>query len=198
MKGSQLCNKRDFYAGHDEWEEVWRRATGTRRKLLHGIDPGRRRLRAPAPRQREGDAQPAASGGRTSSATSRAGPVCRELRDRALADAESARASLTSVSAARSSSCSRASISRGPAQADSGSSSQSGGSLNTGRIASPVISSSSRPFVSGNASQHHDEREERSEAEQDRRESKARPSREQAARRAEARRLPGDTRDARP
>jgi predicted metal-dependent hydrolase len=32
-----LCNKRDFYAGHDEWEEVWRRATGTRRKLMHGL-----------------------------------------------------------------------------------------------------------------------------------------------------------------
>lgn len=37
MKGSRLCNARNFYEGHDEWEEVWRRATGTRRKLLHGL-----------------------------------------------------------------------------------------------------------------------------------------------------------------
>lgn len=37
VKGSQLCNKRNFYEGHDEWEEVWRRASGTRRKLMHGL-----------------------------------------------------------------------------------------------------------------------------------------------------------------
>ncbi|MEX2394507.1 MAG: DUF309 domain-containing protein [Actinomycetota bacterium] len=37
MKGSRLFNKREFYEGHDEWEEVWRRATGSRRRLLHGL-----------------------------------------------------------------------------------------------------------------------------------------------------------------
>jgi len=37
VKGSRLCNKRNFYEGHDEWEEVWRRATGTRRRFLHGL-----------------------------------------------------------------------------------------------------------------------------------------------------------------
>lgn len=37
MAGSRLFNKREFYQGHDEWEEVWRRATGSRRRLLHGL-----------------------------------------------------------------------------------------------------------------------------------------------------------------
>jgi len=35
--GSQLFNRREFYRGHDEWEEVWRRAKGPRRRLLHGL-----------------------------------------------------------------------------------------------------------------------------------------------------------------
>ncbi len=37
MLGSRLFNKREFYRGHDEWEEVWRRAAGPRRRLLHGL-----------------------------------------------------------------------------------------------------------------------------------------------------------------
>lgn len=37
MLGSRLFNAREFYKGHDEWEEVWRRATGTRKRLLHGL-----------------------------------------------------------------------------------------------------------------------------------------------------------------
>lgn len=37
VAGSELCNVWEFYDGHDEWEEVWRRATGERRALLHGI-----------------------------------------------------------------------------------------------------------------------------------------------------------------
>lgn len=35
--GSQLFNQGEFYRGHDEWEEVWRRAKGPRRRLLHGL-----------------------------------------------------------------------------------------------------------------------------------------------------------------
>ncbi|MGH2760473.1 MAG: DUF309 domain-containing protein, partial [Actinomycetota bacterium] len=37
VAGSRLFNKREFYRGHDEWEEVWRRASGSRRRLLHGL-----------------------------------------------------------------------------------------------------------------------------------------------------------------
>jgi predicted metal-dependent hydrolase len=37
VAGSRLFNRREFYAGHDEWEEVWRRASGPRRELLHGL-----------------------------------------------------------------------------------------------------------------------------------------------------------------
>ncbi len=37
VKGSRLFNRRNFYDGHDEWEEVWRRASGARKRLLHGI-----------------------------------------------------------------------------------------------------------------------------------------------------------------
>ncbi len=37
VKGSRLVNRHEFYDGHDEWEEVWRRARGTRRRLLHGL-----------------------------------------------------------------------------------------------------------------------------------------------------------------
>lgn len=37
VRGSELCNAWEFYDGHDEWEEVWRRADGDRRALLHGL-----------------------------------------------------------------------------------------------------------------------------------------------------------------
>jgi predicted metal-dependent hydrolase len=37
VAGSRLFNRREFYRGHDEWEEVWRRAKGPRRELLHGL-----------------------------------------------------------------------------------------------------------------------------------------------------------------
>ena len=37
MKGSELFNAHDYYRGHDEWEEVWRRATDSKRRLLHGL-----------------------------------------------------------------------------------------------------------------------------------------------------------------
>lgn len=37
MEGSRLFNRREYYDGHDEWEEVWRRASGSRRRLLHGL-----------------------------------------------------------------------------------------------------------------------------------------------------------------
>ena len=37
MAGSRLFNRCEFYRGHDEWEEVWRRARGPRRRLLHGL-----------------------------------------------------------------------------------------------------------------------------------------------------------------
>src|SRR5439155_8695233 len=37
VKGSKLFNAHGYYNGHDEWEEVWRRATGPKRRLLHGL-----------------------------------------------------------------------------------------------------------------------------------------------------------------
>ncbi|HVL81662.1 MAG TPA: DUF309 domain-containing protein [Actinomycetota bacterium] len=37
VAGSRLFNRRAFYETHEEWEEVWRRASGPRRDLLHGL-----------------------------------------------------------------------------------------------------------------------------------------------------------------
>lgn len=94
MKGSQLFNKRDFYAGHDEWEEVWRRASGTRRKLLHGII----QVAVGYEHQKRGNAKGMRSLLRQGADKLRyftRRPGVRELRDRALADAEEA--SLTSA-----------------------------------------------------------------------------------------------------
>jgi predicted metal-dependent hydrolase len=85
-----LCNRRKFYEGHDEWEEVWRRATGTRRKLLHGLiqvavgyehnERGNPKGRASLLRQ----------GAKKLQHFTRR-PGVRELRDRALADASADR-----------------------------------------------------------------------------------------------------------
>jgi predicted metal-dependent hydrolase len=37
VAGSRLFNARAFYETHEEWEEVWRRATGSRREMLRGL-----------------------------------------------------------------------------------------------------------------------------------------------------------------
>lgn len=37
MAGSRLFNRHEYYDGHDEWEEVWRRTSGPRKRLLHGL-----------------------------------------------------------------------------------------------------------------------------------------------------------------
>jgi predicted metal-dependent hydrolase len=86
VKGSRLCNKRNFYEGHDEWEEVWRRATGTRRRLLHGLI----QVAVGYEHHRRGNARGMRSLLRQGAAklthfTRR--PGVRELRDRALRDA---------------------------------------------------------------------------------------------------------------
>lgn len=37
VAGSKLFNRRLFFETHEEWEEVWRRAVGSRRELLRGL-----------------------------------------------------------------------------------------------------------------------------------------------------------------
>lgn len=37
LAGSRLFNRRQYYDAHEEWEEVWRRAAGSRRELLRGL-----------------------------------------------------------------------------------------------------------------------------------------------------------------
>ena len=87
--GSQLFNRREFYNGHDEWEEVWRRAKGSRRRLLHGLI----QVAVGYEHQKRGNPRGMRSLLRQGAAklrffTRRAG--IRELRDRASRDAEKA------------------------------------------------------------------------------------------------------------
>lgn len=91
MAGSRLFNKRDFYAGHDEWEEVWRRASGARRRLLHGliqVAVGYEHAKRGNPK---GMASLLGQGAAKLRHFTRR-PGVRELRERALRDAEAARA----------------------------------------------------------------------------------------------------------
>jgi predicted metal-dependent hydrolase len=89
VAGSRLFNRREYYAGHDEWEEVWRRARGPRRRLLHGLIQvavgyehcKRGNLRGMRSLLRQGAAKLARFTRR---------PGVREIRERALADAERA------------------------------------------------------------------------------------------------------------
>jgi predicted metal-dependent hydrolase len=89
VAGSRLFNRREYYKGHDEWEEVWRRATGARRRLLHGLIQvavgyehlKRGNMRGMRSLLRQGAAK-------LRHFTRR--PGVRELRDRALRDAEKA------------------------------------------------------------------------------------------------------------
>ncbi|HVE90678.1 MAG TPA: DUF309 domain-containing protein [Actinomycetota bacterium] len=37
MAGSRLFNSGAFFETHEEWEEVWRRASGPRREMLRGL-----------------------------------------------------------------------------------------------------------------------------------------------------------------
>lgn len=37
LAGSRLFNAGSFFETHEEWEEVWRRASGPRRELLRGL-----------------------------------------------------------------------------------------------------------------------------------------------------------------
>jgi predicted metal-dependent hydrolase len=90
VAGSRLFNKRDFYAGHDEWEEVWRRATGRRRHLLHGLI----QVAVGYEHQRRGNPRGMASlltQGATKLRSHVRRPGVRELRERALRDADIAR-----------------------------------------------------------------------------------------------------------
>jgi predicted metal-dependent hydrolase len=84
-----LFNERNFYAGHDEWEEVWRRDSGARRRLLHGliqVAVGYEHLRRGNPRGMRSLLRQ----GATKLARFTRRPGVRELRERALADAERA------------------------------------------------------------------------------------------------------------
>ena len=87
MAGSRLFNRREFYAGHDEWEEVWRRASGSRRRLLHGLI----QVAVGYEHQKRGNARGMRSLLRQGAAKlrffTRRGGV-RELRERASRDAE--------------------------------------------------------------------------------------------------------------
>jgi predicted metal-dependent hydrolase len=90
VAGSRLFNKRDFYQGHDEWEEVWRRAKGPRRRLLHGliqVAVGYEHQKRGNPRGMHSLLTQGAR--KLSSFTRRAG--VRELRERAMRDAAIAR-----------------------------------------------------------------------------------------------------------
>jgi predicted metal-dependent hydrolase len=89
VAGSRLFNKREFYKGHDEWEEVWRRASGPRRRLLHGLI----QVAVGYEHQKRGNPRGMRSllrqgGAKLRHFTRR--PGVRELRDRALRDAETA------------------------------------------------------------------------------------------------------------
>lgn len=87
MSGSRLFNKREFYEGHDEWEEVWRRASGSRRRLLHGliqVAVGYEHQRRGNPRGMRSLLRQGAT--KLSRFTRR--PGVREMRERALRDAE--------------------------------------------------------------------------------------------------------------
>jgi predicted metal-dependent hydrolase len=87
--GSKLFNEHDFYQGHDEWEEVWRRATGTRRRLLHGliqVAVGYEHLRRGNPKGMRSLLRQGAA--KIRFFTRR--PGVKELRERALADAKRA------------------------------------------------------------------------------------------------------------
>jgi predicted metal-dependent hydrolase len=91
VAGSRLFNKRNFYDGHDEWEEVWRRASGTRRHLLHGLI----QVAVGYEHQKRGNPKGMASllgqgAAKLGEHTRRRG--VRELRERALRDADIARA----------------------------------------------------------------------------------------------------------
>jgi hypothetical protein len=88
VKGSRLCNKRNFYEGHDEWEEVWRRASGPRRRMLHGliqVAVGYEHHRRGNPKGMRSLLRQGAA--KLSRFTRR--PGVRELRARALQDADS-------------------------------------------------------------------------------------------------------------
>jgi predicted metal-dependent hydrolase len=90
VKGSRLCNAGNFYEGHDEWEEVWRRATGARRRLLHGLI----QVAVGYEHNRRGNARGKRSLLRQGAAKLRyftRRPGVKDLRDRALADADSER-----------------------------------------------------------------------------------------------------------
>ena len=93
MLGSKLFNEHDFYQGHDEWEEVWRRATGTRRRLLHGliqVAVGYEHLRRGNPKGMRSLLRQGAA--KLRFFTRR--PGVRELRERALSDAKRAETEL--------------------------------------------------------------------------------------------------------
>lgn len=88
--GSRLFNEREFYKGHDEWEEVWRRASGSRRRLLHGLI----QVAVGYEHQKRGNPRGMASllaQGAAKLRTHVRRPGVRELRARALRDAEIAR-----------------------------------------------------------------------------------------------------------
>lgn len=85
--GSQLFNRREFYKGHDEWEEVWRRAKGPRRRLLHGLI----QVAVGYEHQKRGNPRgmrSLLSQGAAKLARFTRRPGVREIRDRALRDAE--------------------------------------------------------------------------------------------------------------
>jgi hypothetical protein len=87
--GSKLFNEHDFYQGHDEWEEVWRRASGSRRRLLHGliqVAVGYEHLRRGNPKGMRSLLRQGAT--KLRFFTRR--PGVKALRDRALVDADKA------------------------------------------------------------------------------------------------------------
>lgn len=87
VAGSRLFNERNYYDGHDEWEEVWRRATGDRRRLLHGliqVAVGYEHLKRENPHGMRSLLRQGAD--KLHEFTDRAGIPA--IRDRALADAE--------------------------------------------------------------------------------------------------------------